>query len=74
MYEVDTKELRIAMINADISTIEALATATGINRNTLSSVINGDSYPSSNVMCALVNALNLPGDKAGSIFFKKKLA
>lgn len=74
MYEVDTKELRIAMIEAGIDTIEALAKASGVNRNTLSGVLNGTSYPSSNVMVALVEALDLPSSQAGDIFFKEKLA
>ena len=74
MYEVDTKELRIAMIKAGIDTIDGLAKASGINRNTISGVLNGTLYPSSNVMVALVDALNLPSSQAGNIFFKEKLA
>lgn len=74
MYEVDTMELKIAMIEAKITTIESLSSATGVNRNTLSGVINGNIYPSSNVMLAIAKALNLESSRAGAIFFKKKLA
>lgn len=74
MYEVDTKELRKKMIDCDIDTIEKLSTKTGVNRNTLSDVINGKSRPSSAVMAKLVSALGLTPEEAGNIFFAKKLA
>ena len=74
MYEVDTRELRIAMAEAGITTIEQMSELTEVNRNTLSGVVNGSSYPSSMVMCKIVDALDLPCERAGRIFFVKKLA
>lgn len=41
MYKVDTKALQKAMIDLDIKTIEQLSEITGVNRNTLSDIING---------------------------------
>ena len=74
MYEVDTRELKIAMAEAGIDSIEQLSKATEVNRNTLSGVVNGSSYPSSMVMVKIAGALDLTRDRAGSIFFKRKLA
>lgn len=74
MYEVDTKELRIAMAEAEIDTIVAFAEASGVDRNTLSGVISGSIYPSSTVMVKMADALNLPSERCGKIFFKLKLA
>ena len=53
MYKVDTKKLQKAMIDADIKTIEQLSELTGVNRNTLSDIINGKIFPSSMVMSKL---------------------
>lgn len=74
MYKVDTKELQKAMIDADIKTIEQLSELTGVNRNTLSDIVNGKIFPSSMVMSKLAYCLNLTGEDAGRIFFASKLA
>lgn len=74
MHEVDTVELRKAMINNGIITIESLAEKSGINRNTCSEVVNGKIYPSSMVMEKLKVALGMTPEEAGRIFFKEKLA
>lgn len=74
MHEVDTIELRKAMVNKGIVTIEDLAEKSGINRNTCSEVVNGKSYPSSMVMEKLKVTLGLTPEQAGQIFFKEKLA
>lgn len=73
MYGVDTKELKIAMAEAEIGTIVEFAEASGINRNTLSGILDGSSYPSSLAMKAIVETLNLEPSRAGRIFFMKKL-
>lgn len=74
MHEVDTKELKKRMIDCNINTIEELSRETGVNRNTLSDVINGKSRPSSYVMSKLVSILKLTPEDAGKIFFASKLA
>lgn len=73
MYSVDTTELRIAMVEAGITTIKGMSEASGINRDTISGVLNGSIYPSSIVMAKLVTALGLSGERAGRIFFAHKL-
>lgn len=74
MYEVDTKELKHIMIDADVATITELADKTGVNRNTLSGILNGSEYPSSMVMHKIMSALGLAPEQAGKIFFAEKLA
>lgn len=74
MHTVDTKALRRAMVDKNITTIEQLSRETGVNRNTLAGVLNGESYPSSSVMSRLVDGLGLDGEDAGRIFFASELA
>lgn len=74
MYEVDTIAIRKLMIDKGYLTIDSLSDASGINRNTLSEVINGKSYPSSMVMAKLGATLDIESAEMGSIFFKPKLA
>jgi transcriptional regulator with XRE-family HTH domain len=62
------------MIDADIKTIEQLSELTGVNRNTLSDIINGKIFPSSMVMSKLASCLKLTSEDAGRIFFTPKLA
>lgn len=73
-YVVDTIALKKKMIEKNISTISGLSTITGIDRNTLSSVINDGKLPSGRTMCKLVDALDIAGTEIGDIFFVKKLA
>lgn len=73
MFEVDTEELQIEMIRAGYKTILSFAEAAGINRNTVSDVIKGTAYPSSSVMAKMVRTLGIGSERAGRIFFKKKL-
>lgn len=74
MYKVDTKALQKAMIDLDIKTIEQLSEITGVNRNTLSDIINGKIFPSSMVMAKLAHCLHLTSEEAGRIFFTPRLA
>ncbi len=73
-YSVDTKELKKAMIDADMDTIQDLTDKSGINRNTIAGVLNGKIYPSSDVMQRMALALNLNYIRAGKIFFAPQLA
>lgn len=74
MYAVDVKELKHLLVDNDLPTIESIAEKTGVNRNTISGVLNGSVYPSSMVMQKIVDALGLTAEQAGKIFFAKKLA
>lgn len=73
IYKTDVIELKKSMIDAGFDKIINLSDASGIDRNTLSKVINGDAQPSSNVMDKLVSTLQLSPEKAGKIFFGQNL-
>lgn len=73
-YSVDTHQLRIAMINADLNTITDLSNASGVNRNTLGGILDGSVRPSSSVIERIASALALDGKDIGTIFFSQKLA
>lgn len=68
IYKTDIVELKKSMIDAGIDKIIDLSEASGVDRNTLSKVINGDTQPSSNVMDKLVSTLQLSPERAGKIF------
>ena len=57
------------MAQRDVRTITALSNRSGINKNTLSKVLNGKTQPSSLTMERLITALDIPAEKAGAIFF-----
>ena len=65
--------LKQAMVAKNLEKVTDLSEASGISRNTLSSILNGKSQPSSNTMYALVNVLELTPDSAGVIFFGNDL-
>ena len=73
IFRTDTIELRKIMAEKAIKTTKELSEKSGINRNTLSSVLNGTTQPSSDVMEKLVFALEIEPEKAGNIFFKHNL-
>ncbi len=73
VYIVDTKELKKRMIDEGYDTIDALSTACGVNRNTVSDVINGRAFPSSLVMSKIGETLRMCGHDMGAIFFAQKL-
>lgn len=72
-YKTDTVELKKAMVEAGLDKLTELSLASGVDRNTLSRVVNGGIQPSSNVMCKLVVTLKLTPEKAGIIFFNPDL-
>lgn len=74
MYSIDTKELKKAMIDADLDNIQKLADKAGVDRNTISYLLNGKTLPSTEVMRKIASALNLPSERAGRIFFATQLA
>ena len=69
IYKTDYIEIKKIMAEKEIKTIKELAENTGINRNTLSNILNGKVQPSSDVMEKLVFSLEIPPEKAGRIFF-----
>lgn len=69
IYKTDYIEIKKIMAEKEIKTIKELAEKTGINRNTLSNILNGKVQPSSDVMEKLVLSLEIPPEKAGRIFF-----
>lgn len=73
-YAVDTAELKKAMINAGINTAVELSERSGVNRNTVGGILNGDIRPSSAVIEKIARALSLDGNDIGRIFFKPQLA
>lgn len=73
IYKTDVKEIKKIMIDRGINTMTELSEKSGINRNTLSQVLNGESQPSSDVMDKLVSALKIEPEKAGHIFFSLNL-
>ena len=73
MYSIDIKELKKAMIDADLDNIQKLSDKSGVDRNTIASTLNGTRFPSSAVMQRLAVALDLEPDRAGKIFFAPQL-
>ena len=72
-FKTDVISLKKQMIEKNLSKITELSEASGVDRNTLSKVLNEEMQPSSNVMYKLVKALELTPEKAGKIFFDKNL-
>lgn len=73
-YRVNIQELRKAMIDAGITTVVGLAEVSGVDRNTIGSILNDKSKPSALVIEKLARALSLDGEKVGRIFFDSELA
>ena len=69
IYKTDTVAIKKRMIEKGIKTITELSALTGVNRNTLSKVLSGESQPSSDVMEKLVYNLEFTPQEAGPIFF-----
>ena len=74
MRIVDTAKLRYYMAKSGCRSAADLSRATGVNRVTVSGVMNGTVLPSSEVMDKIIIALNIPLAEAGEVFFAKKLA
>lgn len=72
-YVVNTIELRKAMASCEINTAVELAAVAGIDRNTAGGILRGDIRPSSIVIEKIANALSLPEEMIGRIFFTRIL-
>lgn len=73
LYKTDIIELKKAMVEAGLDKIIDLSGASGVDRNTISKILNGEIQPSSNVMERFVVALCLQPERAGRIFFNPNL-
>ncbi|MGW7932122.1 helix-turn-helix domain-containing protein [Staphylococcus xylosus] len=71
MY-VDKKLLRSKMFSSEHN-ITSLAEATGINRDTISNILNGKTAPSYPVINAIFYELELTPQEAIDIFFSNRL-
>lgn len=71
--KTDVKELQKIMIDKGFRTITSLSIASGVHRNTLGKVLNGEMQPSTDVMFKLVATLELSELDAGRIFFARDL-
>lgn len=71
--KTDVIELKKMMIERGFNTNTSLAEASGINRNTIGQLLNGEIQPSYDVMVKLVATLELSEHDAGRIFFAPHL-
>ena len=72
-YSVDVVELRKAMAEKGINNITQLANISGVDKNTISKILNKKYRPSTLVMEKIVRALELQPSRAGIIFFMPNL-
>ena len=70
--KTDTIALRKYMAEKQMNVTD-LSKASGVSRACLGSVLNGKSQPSAEVMTKLVDALEIPPNIAGAIFFSHNL-
>lgn len=68
--KVNTKAIKIKMIELGIENYVDMSKRTGLDRATISNVINGKTNPSPETIDALYKVLELTPEEAGRIFFK----
>lgn len=73
MLRTDIIRLKKIMIDRGVGKNVALSKESGINRDTIGKVLNGEIQPSSTVMGKLITTLKIPPDEAGKIFFSSNL-
>jgi transcriptional regulator with XRE-family HTH domain len=69
---IDTKQLESKMVLAGFNR-KTLSTATGLSRNTIGLILNGQQNPSFRAMNLLFKTLNLSSEEATDIFFSPNL-
>ena len=74
MRSIDTKGFRKAMIDADCNTLGDLERESGIDKSSLSSILNGGRLPSYESIAKLSDAIHLSYEEVGCIFFYNDLA
>ena len=72
-FVTDTAAIKKLMIDRNIKTTKELSEKSGINRNTLANVLNGEAQPTADVMEKLVLCLEINPNNAGAIFFVPNL-
>lgn len=72
-YRVDTVALKKIMVEKGFETIVSLEKASGVNRMTISGIINEEVRPSTKVIEKLMIALNISPELAGPVFFAPDL-
>lgn len=68
-YRVNTIELKKIMVEQNLDKIIDLSVESGVNRNTLSQILNGNVRPSTAVIEKLMSVLHIPPERVGKIFF-----
>lgn len=68
--KVNTKAIKIRMIELGLDNYTEMSKRTGLDRVTISNVINGRRNPSPETIDALYKVLELTPEEAGRIFFK----
>lgn len=71
--KTDIIALRKLMAEHGLNTVISLSESSGIDRNTLGKILNGERQPSAEAMEKLIQALSIEPKKAGEIFFKTNL-
>lgn len=74
MYVVDTIELRKRMLEKGLDNIKKMSDACGLNRDTMSDIVNGRAKPGAVAMYAIATVLDLEPEALGRIFFKRDIA
>jgi len=72
-YQTDIIALKKLALDCGINTCTELSLRSGINRNTMGKVWNGEEQPSSNTMYKLAACLHMTPSQAGLIFFSQNL-
>ena len=65
----NTLALKQKMLQQGINTKKELADKSGIDRTIIGKILNGKTQPSADAMYKLVDALSIPPEEAGLIFF-----
>ena len=74
MRSIDVKELKKAMVEADLDSYTELSSATDIDQSTISSIVSGGRKPSYDTIAKFADALRLKYDEIGRIFFANSYA
>lgn len=72
-YRVNIVELKKIMVEQNLDKIIELSAASGVNRNTLSQILNDSVRPSTPVIERLILVLHIPPERVGPIFFSPDL-
>ena len=67
--EVNTKEFKKAMLEADYETFVTLAAASGVDQASLSCIARGERKPSWETIVSISEALHLTYEGIGRVFF-----